>query len=169
MPGGGGPLRARRPQLAQTVPGTAAVGVGELTQGLPAQELGASGEQHREEQDPERFAEGGDRGPGDQGEPDDRGEAIRGAPLLAQVWRRLAPQRGRRAGRTGEPGADHDQDPEGDRRGGNGDQQRGADSPDRFGGGLDRVVGREGIDDRDAGKAADDQRQGSRDDEAEAG
>ena len=53
----------------------AAVGVGEFVQRLAAQQLGAEDEQDREEQEPDRLVEGGDRRPGDQGDPDDGGDA----------------------------------------------------------------------------------------------
>src|SRR3954451_1553102 len=92
----------------------AGLGIGELAHYLAAKDLGADREQHDEEQNPDRLAQGCDRRPGDQGHEDDSGASVDGTSILAGVGRDLAAKRDRGSGRAREPGADHDEHPERD-------------------------------------------------------
>src|SRR5215212_5026674 len=76
----------------------------ELPDRLPAQRLGADGEQDREEENAERPAESGDRRPGDQCQPDHGGDTVGGSLTLAEVGRRFSAQRYRRSARPRQQG-----------------------------------------------------------------
>src|SRR5215212_8517171 len=76
----------------------------ELPDRLPAQRLRANREQDGEEEDAERPAEGSDRRPGDQDQPDRGGGTVDGSRALAGVRRCFSAQRNRRSAPPCQPG-----------------------------------------------------------------